>query len=71
MASTNQDRIQLHELSFSPFLTEQDIKKRVKELGQELTLRLGNGNPSFLIMLRGAFIFARRPDPCLPPQWRS
>lgn len=58
MASNNPDHIRLHERTFTPFLTEQDIQRRVKELGQELAFRLGNGQPSFLIMLRGAFIFA-------------
>jgi hypoxanthine phosphoribosyltransferase len=58
MASSNPNRIQLHERSFTPFLTEEDISQRVKELGQEIAFRLRGGEPSFLIMLRGAFIFA-------------
>jgi hypoxanthine phosphoribosyltransferase len=58
MASNNPDRIRLHERSFTPFLTEEDINQRVKELGQELAFRLSNSDPSFLVMLRGAFIFA-------------
>jgi hypoxanthine phosphoribosyltransferase len=52
------DHIRLHERSFSPFLTEEDINQRVKELGQELASRLADGAPSFLVMLRGACILA-------------
>lgn len=58
MASVNPERIQLHELSFRPFLTAEELKERVTQLGQELAYRLTGGDPSFLIMLRGAFIFA-------------
>ncbi|MEO0733529.1 MAG: phosphoribosyltransferase family protein [Bacteroidota bacterium] len=58
MASGSSERIQLHELSFRPFLTQEKIAERVTELGQELFHRLGAGQPTFLIMLRGAFIFA-------------
>lgn len=57
MASASPDHIQLHELTFAPFLSAQEINTRVTQLGQELKLRLVNGQPSFLVMLRGAFIF--------------
>ncbi len=58
MASAKPNRVQLHELSFRPFLTEKEIKDRVTQLGQELAYRVKGGKPSFLVMLRGAFIFA-------------
>ncbi|MEM9258020.1 MAG: phosphoribosyltransferase family protein [Bacteroidota bacterium] len=58
MASTKQDHIRLHELEFRPFLSKEDIDERVGQLGKELSHRLQGGNPSFLVMLRGAFIFA-------------
>lgn len=58
MASAKPDRILLHELSFEPFISEEEIALRVKELGQELAFRLPNSSPSFIVMLRGAFIFA-------------
>lgn len=58
MASANSERIQLHELPFRPFLTETMIDERVVELGNELADKLEGGNPSFIVMLRGAFIFA-------------
>lgn len=58
MASVNKELIKLHELSFAPFLTQETVAERVHELGQELFLLLHGGKPSFLVMLKGAFIFA-------------
>lgn len=58
MASKINERVRLHELEFSVFLTEEDIQRRVKELGQELSHRLADGNPTFMVMLKGAFVFA-------------
>ena len=55
---TDPTHIRLHEHSFKPFLSPGDIQRRVIELGQELSFRLSGGQPSFLIMLKGAFIFA-------------
>lgn len=52
------DHIYLYERPFSPYLPEADIAKRVRELGQELHHRLGNGEVTFVIMLKGAFVFA-------------
>lgn len=53
-----QDRVRLHEHTFVSFLSADQIKERVTQLGQELAHRLAGGAPSFLVMLRGAFIFA-------------
>lgn len=58
MASAKTDHIRLHELNFTPFLTEADIRRRVADLGQELERRMEGKDPSFIVMLRGAFIFA-------------
>ncbi|TXF89020.1 hypoxanthine phosphoribosyltransferase [Neolewinella aurantiaca] len=58
MDSAKTQRIQLHELPFRPFLTEAEINERVVELGKDLAERLKGGDPSFIVMLRGAFIFA-------------
>jgi len=58
MASANPERIRLHELSFHPFLSAAEIDERVTQLGRELAHRLAGGDPSFIVMLRGAFIFA-------------
>gem|GEM_PF-265812 len=52
------DRIQLHELYFRPFLSAEEIDLRVTGLGQELAHRLVGSDPSFIVMLRGAFMFA-------------
>ena len=56
--ATDPNHIRLHEYSFKPFLSPGDIQRRVTELGQELSYRLSSGQPSFLIMLKGAFVFA-------------
>lgn len=58
MASANPDHVRLHELSFEPFLSEADINQRVTQLGRELAHRMAGRDPSFIVMLRGAFIFA-------------
>lgn len=58
MASNDPGHVRLHELTFRPFLSGADIQERVRQLGQELRHRLSGGDPTFLIMLRGAFIFA-------------
>ncbi len=52
------DRVHLHELYFRPFLTQAEIQHRVAELGADLYERLADGQPSFLVMLKGAFVFA-------------
>ena len=58
MAYDNPDHIQLHELRFRPYLNASEIQERVTQLGQELRKRLGDGHPSYLVMLKGAFVFA-------------
>ncbi|WP_116105871.1 hypoxanthine phosphoribosyltransferase [Lewinella sp. IMCC34191] len=56
--STPPATIRLHELRFRPFLTEERIKQRVEELGKTLSERLGNEEVTFVVMLKGAYIFA-------------
>ncbi|WP_420459348.1 phosphoribosyltransferase [Neolewinella sp.] len=58
MPPPHSDRIRLHEHTFRPFLGEEEIQARVAVLGQELRDRLANGAPSFVVMLKGAFVFA-------------
>ena len=58
MAYASPSRIKLHELHFQPFLSEEKIQARVAELGRELSERLKDGQPSFVVMLKGAFVFA-------------
>lgn len=58
MASGNNDYIELYGRPFSPYLSEEKIAERVQELGRVLSDQLRNGNPTFVVMLKGAFIFA-------------
>lgn len=50
--------VQLHELTFEVFLSEPQIKARVNTIGQQLAADLAGQQPVFLVMLKGAFIFA-------------
>ncbi|HAD11235.1 MAG TPA: hypoxanthine phosphoribosyltransferase [Saprospirales bacterium] len=52
------DKIQIHELSFVPLLSEDEIRERVTAIGQELTNLLAGKNPLFISILSGAFVFA-------------
>ncbi len=53
-----EENIQLHDLNFTSFLSEETVQQRVTELGQELHGRFADKNPVFLVMLKGAFVFA-------------
>lgn len=50
--------IQIHDLQFQPFLSTQQIQERVAELGAQLSLEYGDKKPVFLVMLKGAVVFA-------------
>ena len=52
------DRIQLRHLHFRSYLSAERIRRRVAELGAELGKRMAGGRPCFMVMLKGAFIFA-------------
>ena len=52
------DIFQIHDLSFVPLISEDEIRERVSVLGQELTHRLAGKNPLFISILSGAFVFA-------------
>ncbi len=52
------DSIRLHELQFRPYLSEEVIRKRVLELGTTLSERLSDSDVTFVVMLKGAYIFA-------------
>lgn len=58
MDSAKPNLVQLHQLRFHTYISEGDIQKRVAEIGKDLRQQLGNSKPSFLIMLKGAFVFA-------------
>ncbi|PHI20635.1 hypoxanthine phosphoribosyltransferase [Lewinellaceae bacterium SD302] len=50
--------IQLHQLRFHTYINSEDIQKRVQEIGGELREKLAGTRPVFLVMLKGAFVFA-------------
>ena len=49
--------VRLHDLTFVPFLSAEDIQKRVAQIGHELNQTYAGRKPVFLIMLKGAFVF--------------
>lgn len=49
--------VRLHEHAFRPYLSAGQIAERVEELGAELASRFAGGAVTFVVMLRGAFIF--------------
>lgn len=55
---SQKDIFQIHDLSFVPLISEDEIRERVSVLGQELTHRLAGKNPLFISILSGAFVFA-------------
>ncbi len=53
-----EDRIQVHDLVFQPYLTERKINERVRLLGMRINRDYEGRNPLFLAVLNGAFMFA-------------
>ena len=51
------DKIIIGEDVFVPFLTEQEIQKRIKELAEQISLEYAGRTPIFIGVLNGAFIF--------------
>lgn len=52
------DNIRVKDLTFEPFLPAEQLQERVAALGAALRADYGERQPYFLIMLKGAFIFA-------------
>lgn len=50
--------IQLHDLRFKPYLSKEQIETRVREIAKQLTDDYSGKQPVFLVMLKGAFVFA-------------
>lgn len=50
--------IQVKDLTFVPFLTEEMIQNRVSELAAELNEKLKGTNPIFICILNGSFLYA-------------
>lgn len=53
-----EEKVKIDGLSFVPFLKEEDIKREVKRVADELSRDLEGKNPLFICVLNGAFIFA-------------
>ncbi len=49
--------ITAHDLSFEPFIREEEILSRVKALGAEITKEYNGKKPMFLCILNGSFVF--------------
>lgn len=49
--------VQAHDLSFQLYLSEEQIRQRVKELGLELATKFQDKHPVFISILNGGFIF--------------
>ncbi|MEM6395988.1 MAG: hypoxanthine phosphoribosyltransferase [Bacteroidota bacterium] len=58
MDSDNPKLVQLHQLRFHKYISAEAIAERVAELGQELQQRLAGQDILYLVMLKGAFVFA-------------
>lgn len=50
--------VKLHDLHFKPFISEEEIQKRVAEMGAQLREKYKGQRPIFLAVLNGSFIFA-------------
>lgn len=58
MDSAKPKLIQLHQLRFHSYISQEEIATRIAEIGQDLSQQLAGSRPVFLVMLKGAFIFA-------------
>lgn len=52
------EEVSYNGLSFEPYIKEEQIAERIRELGREITRDCGNRKPLFLCVLTGAFPFA-------------
>ncbi len=50
--------ISVHDKTFGPYLSEEDIQKRVKELAAEINRDYAGKRPLFIAILNGSFMFA-------------
>ncbi len=50
--------VQIHDKTFSPFISEEAIREKVDELSVSLNHDYRDKNPIFIAILNGAFIFA-------------
>lgn len=52
------DHIKVHGLAFRPYLSQEQIARRVGEIGQQISRDYEGKSPLFLAVLNGAFMFA-------------
>lgn len=50
--------IQVHDKTFTPYLSEQVIHEKLKELGSQLSIDYAGKRPLFIAILNGSFMFA-------------
>jgi len=50
--------IDLHDLTFEPFIESPEIARRVEEMGHQISEKYTGQRPLFLSVLNGAFVFA-------------
>lgn len=51
-------KIQLHDKTFQPYITEQEIQEKVKALAAQLDQEYAGKKPLFIAILNGSFMFA-------------
>jgi hypoxanthine phosphoribosyltransferase len=59
------DTVRIHDKTFKPFLSEEEIRKKVKLLAAALNLDYAEKKPIFIAILNGAFMFAADLFKCL------
>src|SRR5688500_1548935 len=52
------ERIRVHDKSFEPFLNEEEIARRIKDVAKEINRDYAGRRPVFIAILNGAFMFA-------------
>lgn len=52
------DRITIGGRTFVPYITNESIQKRIREIAEQIRTDCGDKNPVFVCVLNGAFIFA-------------
>ena len=52
------DALKLHDLEFVPFISEKELEKVLRELGERINTSYEDKCPLFVVVLNGAFIFA-------------
>ena len=58
LLKTNMDTIKVNDKYFRVFITEAEIKQRVKEVADMISRDMAGKNPLLLGVLNGAFVFA-------------